>query len=149
MNNLEHIKSQIKPILKKYGIKKAGIFGSSARGESVINDLDLLVKIDKKFSLLEFIGIQQELEDELGMKVDLVEYDAIKPALKDEILRDEESVLCAKENLTSIFRTFWKVSAIFSVSCRRVWGSGFWKVGSLAAQSPNRYALLCPNKKIK
>jgi len=93
MNDLEHIKSQIKPILKKYGIKKAGIFGSSARGESVVNDLDLLVKIDKKISLLEFIGIQQELEDELGMKVDLVEYDAIKPALKDEILRDEEPVL--------------------------------------------------------
>jgi predicted nucleotidyltransferase len=93
MNNLEHIKSQIKPILKKNGIKKAGIFGSSARGESVVYDLDLLVKIDKKMSLIEFIGIQQELEDELGMKVDLVEYDAIKPALKDDILRDEEPVL--------------------------------------------------------
>lgn len=93
MNSLEHIKSQIKPILKKYGIKKAGIFGSSARGESVVNDLDLLVKIDKKISLLEFIGIQQELEDELGIKVDLVEYDAIKPALKEDILRDEEPVL--------------------------------------------------------
>jgi uncharacterized protein len=106
MNNLENIKSQIKPILKKYGIKKAGIFGSSARGESVVNDLDLLVKIDKKISLLEFIGIQQELEDTLGMKVDLVEYDAIKPALKDEILQDEEPVLRAEENLTSTFRTF-------------------------------------------
>jgi uncharacterized protein len=93
MNNLEHIKSQIKPILKKHGIKKAGIFGSSARGESVVSDLDLLVKIDNKISLLEFVRIQQELEDELGMKVDLVEYDAIKPALKDEILRDEEPVL--------------------------------------------------------
>lgn len=104
MNNLENIKSLIKPILKKYGIKKAGIFGSSARGESVVNDLDLLVKIDKKISLLEFIGIQQELEDTLGMKVDLVEYDAIKPALKDEILQDEKPVLWAKENLTSTFR---------------------------------------------
>jgi len=93
MNNLENIKSLIRPILKKYGIKKAGIFGSSARGESVVNDLDLLVKIDKKISLLEFIGIQQELEDTLGMKVDLVEYDAIKPALKDEILQDEKPVL--------------------------------------------------------
>ena len=93
MNNLENIKKKIIPILKKYGIKKAGIFGSSARGESVVNDLDLLVKIDRKISLLDFIGIQQELEDELGLNVDLVEYDAIKPALKDEILRDEEPVL--------------------------------------------------------
>lgn len=93
MNNLEHIKSQIKPVLEKYGIKKAGIFGSSARGESVVNDLDLLVKIEKKISLLDFIEIQQDLEDTLGMKVDLVEYDAIKPALRDEILKDEEPVL--------------------------------------------------------
>jgi len=93
MNKLENIKNKIRPILRKYGIKKAGIFGSSARAESVVNDLDLLVKIDGKISLLDFIGIQQELEDKLGMKVDLVEYEAIKPALKEEILRDEEPVL--------------------------------------------------------
>lgn len=93
MNDLEHIKQQIIPILEKYGIKKAGIFGSSARGESVVNDLDLLVQVDKRMSLLEFIGIQQELEDKLRMKVDLVEYKAIKPALKEDILRDEEPVL--------------------------------------------------------
>ena len=93
MNNIENIKKKIRPILKKYGIKKAGIFGSLARGESVVNDLDLLVKIEKKISLLEFIGIQQEIEDKLGIKVDLVEYGAIKPALKDDILREEEPVL--------------------------------------------------------
>lgn len=93
MNDLDDIKKKIRPILKKYGIKKAGIFGSFARGEPVVNDLDLLVKIDKKISLLKFIGIQQELEDALNMKVDLVEYEAIKPAIKDEILRDEEPVL--------------------------------------------------------
>jgi uncharacterized protein len=51
-----------------------------------VNDLDLLVKIDKKMSLLEFIGIQQELEDKLGIKVGLVEYEAIKPALKEDII---------------------------------------------------------------
>lgn len=93
MNNFEEIKKKIRPILKKHGIRKAGIFGSAARGESVVHDLDLLVKIDRKISLLDFIGIQQELEDELGMKVDLVEYEAIKPALKEDILKDEEPVL--------------------------------------------------------
>src|SRR5690625_2281754 len=93
MNNLEHIKSQIKPVLVKYGIKKVGIFGSSARGESVVNDLDLLVKIEKEISLLEFIELQQNLEDTLGMRVDLEEYDAMKPALRDDILKDEELVL--------------------------------------------------------
>ena len=89
----EEIKQRIRPILDKYGIKKAGIFGSAAQGKSTAQDIDLLVKIDQRISLLDFIGIQQELEDELGMKVDLVEYDAIKPALKDDILRDEIPVI--------------------------------------------------------
>ena len=37
-------------------------------------------------------GIRQELEDKLEMKVDLVEYDAIKPALRDEIQREKELI---------------------------------------------------------
>lgn len=93
MSDIENIKLKIRPILIKYGIKKAGIFGSSARGESVVHGLDLLVKIKRKISLLDFIDIKLELEDELGMKVDLVEYEAIKPALRDEILKDELPVL--------------------------------------------------------
>ena len=93
MVDLENIKQKIRPILQKYGIKKAGIFGSSARGETNVNDIDLLVKIEQKISLLDFIGIKQELEDELNMKVDLVEYDSLKPALKKDILKDEVPVL--------------------------------------------------------
>ena len=93
MANLEEIKKKARPVLKKYGIKKAGIFGSTARGETEINDIDLLVKIEQKISLLDFIGIQQELEDELNMKVDLVEYDSLKPALKEDILNEEVPVI--------------------------------------------------------
>jgi len=93
MADLDNIKKKIRPILKKYGIKKAGVFGSTARGEIEANDIDLLVKIDQKISLLDFTGIQQELEDELDMKVDLVEYDSIKPALKDDILKEEVPVI--------------------------------------------------------
>jgi predicted nucleotidyltransferase len=55
--------------------------------------VDILVRIDKRISLLRFIGIQQDLEDALGMKVDLVEYGALKPALKSDILKEEVSVL--------------------------------------------------------
>ncbi len=93
MANLEEIKKKVRPVLKKYGIKKAGIFGSTARGETETNDIDLLVKIDQKISLLDFIGIQQELEDELEMKVDLVEYDSLKPTLREDILKEEVPVI--------------------------------------------------------
>ena len=86
------LKNKVRPVLRKYGIQKAGVFGSTARGETEANDIDLLVKIDKKISLLDFVGIQQELEDELEMKVDLVEYDSLKPALKEDILKEEVPV---------------------------------------------------------
>lgn len=93
MTKLEEIKKKVRPILKKYGIQKGGVFGSTARGEEGTNDVDLLVKIDQKISLLDFIGIQQELEDELDMNVDLVEYDSLKPALKENILKEEVPVI--------------------------------------------------------
>lgn len=90
---IDEIKKQITPILRKYGIQKAGIFGSLARGNENIGDVDLLVQIEKKISLLEFVGLKQELENQLNLSVDLVEYDAIKPALREEILREEIPVL--------------------------------------------------------
>lgn len=93
MNTLAHIKQTITPILLKNGIQKAGLFGSVARGESSPSDVDILVRIDNRISLLRFIGIQQDLEDALGMKVDLVEYGALKPAIKSDILKEEVSVL--------------------------------------------------------
>ncbi len=91
--NINHIIEQLKPILGKHGIKKAGIFGSLARNEAVVNDIDLVVKIENRISLLKFISIQQELEDALGIKVDLVEYDALHPVIKDDIIKEEVPVL--------------------------------------------------------
>ncbi len=93
MNRLDHIKQAVIPVLNRHGITKAGIFGSAARGESTYRDVDLLVKVGRKMSLLEFIALKQELEDVLGRPVDLVEYDAIKPALRETILREEQTVL--------------------------------------------------------
>lgn len=59
MVKLEEVKKKIRPILEKYEIQRAGIFGSTARGEVETNDIELLVKVDDKISLFDFIGIQQ------------------------------------------------------------------------------------------
>jgi len=88
--NLEEIKLKIIPILKKYNVKKAGIFGSYARGEQrETSDIDILVDIDDDLSLLDFASLKVELEEILGKKVDLVEYATIKSKLRKEILKDE------------------------------------------------------------
>ncbi|RLI77646.1 hypothetical protein DRP05_09545 [Archaeoglobales archaeon] len=91
---IEKLKSKVIPILKKHGVKKAVLFGSLVRGEmGEDSDIDILVKIDKDISLLDFVGIKLELEEVLGRKVDLVEYDTIKPRLKDRILKEQVVIL--------------------------------------------------------
>jgi len=88
--DLEQLKSAITPILKKHRVTKAGIFGSFAKNEATpTSDVDILVELPASLSLLDFVGIKIELEDLLGKSVDLVEYKAIKPIIKDNILKSE------------------------------------------------------------
>jgi len=92
--NLDEIKIKITPILKKYGVKKAGIFGSVVKGEEKEDsDIDILVEIEKRMSLLEFVGLKIELEEALGKRVDLGEYSEIKPVIREEILQQEVAIL--------------------------------------------------------
>lgn len=87
---LDDIKLLVVPVLKKYNITKAGVFGSYAKGRaSETSDIDLLVELTYPFSLLDFVGVKLELEEILGKNVDLVEYQAIKPIIRDSILNSE------------------------------------------------------------
>jgi len=86
----EDITDKILTVLTRNAVKRAGIFGSMARGEATPNsDIDILIELGEKISLLEFVRIKHELEDILERKVDLVEYKAIKPRLRDQILEEE------------------------------------------------------------
>lgn len=92
--NIEEIKKKILPILKKYRIKKSGVFGSIVRGEArEDSDIDILVEIEGRMSLLDFAGLKLELEEALGRKVDLGEYSVIKPIIKEQILSEEVPIL--------------------------------------------------------
>lgn len=87
---LSTIQQLTTPILLSFGVKKAALFGSTARNESTKkSDIDLLVQLGKKMSLFEFIDMKQKLQDALKTKVDVVQYDKIKPSLKPFILQDE------------------------------------------------------------
>ncbi|RUM33051.1 MAG: hypothetical protein DSY33_05635 [Archaeoglobus sp.] len=92
--NVAEIKTRIMPILRKYGVRKASIFSSAVRGEmKESSDIDILVEIEKDISLLDFVALKLELEETLGRKVDLVEYDTIKPRLRDRILKEQVVIL--------------------------------------------------------
>jgi predicted nucleotidyltransferase len=92
--HIEEIKRRILSILKRYGVKRAGLFGSWVRGEmEADSDIDILVEIEEEISLLDFVGLKLELEEALGRRVDLVEYSTIKPLLKERILNQEVAIL--------------------------------------------------------
>ncbi len=92
--SIEEIREKTVPILMRYGATRAGIFGSVVRGKARSrSDIDILVEIGDGVSLLDFVSINRELEEALGRKVDLVEYETIKPRIKERILAEEVRIL--------------------------------------------------------
>jgi uncharacterized protein len=88
------LKERILPILQRYGVRRAGVFGSYARAEAASgSDLDLLVELPAGSSLLDLVGLQLELSETLGIEVDANTYRAIHPLLRDGILEDEIRIL--------------------------------------------------------
>lgn len=77
--------------LEKLSPEKVGIFGSYARGEQTQeSDLDILVFLDgtKRFSLLDIIGVEQDLSDALGIKVDLVTERSLHPIVRPYVEKE-------------------------------------------------------------
>jgi predicted nucleotidyltransferase len=73
----------------KYGAFNVRVFGSRARGDSRSgSDLDLLVDFQPERSLLDQIGLQQELADSLRRKVDIVTSTVLHRVIQEDILRE-------------------------------------------------------------
>ena len=93
VNSLEEVKKLAIPVLKRYNIKKAAVFGSFARGDAKENsDIDLLVKYKEGTSLFDVVRLQNDLETVLGRKVDLVSYDFIDKYIKERVLKESISL---------------------------------------------------------
>ena len=83
---LTEIKNKAIPILKDAGVTRSSVFGSYVRGEqNETSDIDILIDFPKGKSFFAFVDVKLKLEDALGKKVDLVEYDCIKPRLRESI----------------------------------------------------------------
>ncbi len=90
---LHIIKPAIVKVLKAYGIKKAGIFGSYAQGKQrKKSDIDIIIQPTKGMGY-DFFGLALELEEKLGRKVDLVSYNGLSPFLKKQILESEVRII--------------------------------------------------------
>ena len=84
---------EITSFLQSYGARKIAIFGSYAKGEEKLSsDIDILVEFSERKSLLEFVGIERQLSELLGVKVDLLTEKSISPYLIDRIRKEMEVI---------------------------------------------------------
>jgi predicted nucleotidyltransferase len=87
---IEILKKHEGIIRQKYGVKKIGVFGLFARGEEKDgSDVDVLVEFEDDFENFDnYIELKYFLEDLFGRNVDLVTFEALRPQLKEVILRE-------------------------------------------------------------
>jgi predicted nucleotidyltransferase len=76
-------------IASRYGAHDVRIFGSVARGEATEDsDLDLIVRFDRGRSLLDHGGLVMDLRELLGIRVDVIDEDAMRERFRREALKE-------------------------------------------------------------
>ena len=86
---LQELRRELPRLRREYKIRSLGLFGSYVRQEERSDsDLDLLVEFEETPSLLTFLAIENALSDRLGIKVDLVMKDSLKPSIGKSILAE-------------------------------------------------------------
>lgn len=86
---LQSKRDDILRIAARYGAYNVRIFGSVARGEAdEQSDIDFLVDMEPKRSLLDLAGLLVDLEELLGCKVDVVPEDSLRKRIKDRVLKE-------------------------------------------------------------
>jgi predicted nucleotidyltransferase len=88
-NDLERLRFRRKEILgfaTSHGARNVRVFGSTARGDTgSTSDVDLLVEMEPGRSLLDLVGLWQDLEDLLGTQVDVLSDRGVSPHLRERI----------------------------------------------------------------
>jgi len=93
MKTIEEIKNVLREnkdiIEKNFKAEIIGVFGSYARGEQKAqSDIDILVRFKDGATLFDFVGLAEFLEEKLGVRVDLVSERAIRPELKENVIKE-------------------------------------------------------------
>jgi hypothetical protein len=90
MNPQEVLKTRREEILRiaaRRGARNVRVFGSVARGQAgPQSDLDLLVEFEPGRTLLDRVGLMQDLEDALGCKVDVVTEQALHRLIRPKVM---------------------------------------------------------------
>jgi predicted nucleotidyltransferase len=86
-------RADVNRIAAAHGARNVRVFGSVVRGESTdSSDLDLLVDMAEGRSLLDLVALGDDLEEALGVVVDVVTERSLSPYLRDRILAEAVSL---------------------------------------------------------
>lgn len=87
--DIRNRRQEILEIAGRYGAHDVRIFGSVARGDTTdSSDLDLIVRFEPGRSLLDHGGLIMDLRELLGIKVDVIDEDAMRPRFRDHALKE-------------------------------------------------------------
>jgi predicted nucleotidyltransferase len=82
-------------VCRRYGVKELSAFGSVLRHDfRPDSDVDLLIDLpaDHGLDLVDYINLQEEFAAILGRRVDLVDKQGLKPALRQPILNSAQVI---------------------------------------------------------
>ena len=86
---LETLKELKEELGNRYKVRDVGLFGSFVRSqESETSDVDILVEFEQGADLLDLVALGDFLEEKLGRKVDLVTKKALRPEIRDRVIRE-------------------------------------------------------------
>ena len=92
MNRLLHDKrKEILAIAARYGAYNIQVFGSVARGDAdPASDVDFLVEMEAGRSLFDLGGLYYELQECLGVKVDVVTRKGLRTRIRERVMNEAE-----------------------------------------------------------
>jgi predicted nucleotidyltransferase len=87
---IDEITTKIEAVLRKYPVRKAGLFGSvlTDKFDNEKSDVDLALEVDfsNDFTFFDYAGMSLDLEKKVGKKIDLMRIEAVKGELSQYIL---------------------------------------------------------------
>ncbi len=90
---LKSRREEILRIAATHGARNVRVFGSVARGEADSrSDIDLLVEFKRGTTLLGHAALVQELEELLGVKVDVVSERGLRDRVRERVLREAVAI---------------------------------------------------------
>ncbi|MFO7968405.1 MAG: nucleotidyltransferase family protein [Archaeoglobaceae archaeon] len=86
---LKTLRKELPYLEEEYNVKSIGIFGSYVRSEQrEESDVDILVEFQRPVGFFQFLNLEDYLSERIGLNVDLVTSDALKPLIKPRILKE-------------------------------------------------------------